>query len=117
MKTELSDDLEVRLKKCDDLWQRRFDHKEKTLQSIHKYEVNVMQYHESITIYKIFRVFQIKKYEERIAHLMERNNVLTDQIRGLQTAVPLSDVTEMPEGFASMIASTLEPPNKRRRSH
>lgn len=39
MKMEMQEELEQRLEKRNVLWQRRLDHKEKSLHSLHQYEV------------------------------------------------------------------------------
>lgn len=61
----------------------------------------------------MFLVFQIKKFEVQIEDLIKCNNELKDEIRRMQTAVP---VEEVPQECASMASSTLELPKKRRRS-
>lgn len=47
MKKEFANDLERRLKKCDELWQRRLDNKIKAMASANYYEVYILQYQKS----------------------------------------------------------------------
>lgn len=61
--------------------------------------------------YTVFLVLQIKQYEAKIQDLVNQNNELINQLRGMKAALPSSDVAAFPLELATMESSTLEPLN------
>lgn len=92
MKMEMQDDLEQRLKIRNDLWQRRLDHKEKSLNSLHQYEVankgNTL--HTYISLF-----FQIANFEASIDALVNHRNELSEQIDEMKLSGTYSDVIDL----------------------